>query len=142
MARHEEDWEENYLRKKSAWRGQTYGYEQEEQEEEPQMSVAMWCDTGQHAYSANDENAMHFSQTKRVPGSRDARGNGYDYREITVALDICGVCYAKQNPFQTANEKDTPALTGTVVDETPEERQNEDFLRGYREGILKGETAT
>lgn len=138
MARHEEDWEEQYLRKKSAWRGQTYGYEQEEQEEVIRMSVAMWCDTGQHAYSANDENAMHFSQTKRVPGSRDSRGNGYDYREITVALDICGACYAKQNPFQAANEKDTPAITSDAL--TSEEIQNEDFLRGYHAGIVKGET--
>jgi hypothetical protein len=48
------------------------------------LSAAMWCDIGQHAYSANDPKAEMW--TKKV---RDDEG-----RWVERMLDVCGQCVA------------------------------------------------
>ena len=97
------------------------------------MSSALWCDKGDHAFSAKDPNKQHFSNTHTVSiptGNSYGRVTYQERQEVTEELDICGPCWAKTNPFSP---------DGKAAHELVADTQNEDYLRGYREGILKGE---
>lgn len=84
------------------------------------VSAALWCDAGDHAFSSNDEKRHRFSETKME------KDPDYGQREVTVTVDVCGPCWANNNPFR----KD--------ADATPIP-QDESYLRGYRDGVVKGE---
>lgn len=80
------------------------------------MSNALWCDMGDHAFSANDPNKRKFSQTEEVP---DPRYEG-ETKEVTTVMDVCGACFSVRNPFQNpASKAETQAdipVKGTVVE--------------------------
>lgn len=98
------------------------------------MSQALWCDKGDHAFSAKDPNKQHFTQTQtiEVPTGNSYGRTTYQAREeVTEELDICGPCWSKANPFSPDNEKPKQAIT--------RDAQDENYLKGYRDGILKGE---
>jgi hypothetical protein len=103
------------------------------------MSEAKWCDTGNHAFSATDEDAQHFSQTRTVKvrtGDNYGRDTYQERQVVTTEVDVCGPCFNKSNPFQ----KDaSPAALPKDDGFTEEDKQDESYLRGYREGILKGQ---
>lgn len=66
------------------------------------MSTALWCDKGDHAFSAKDPFKQHFSQTQTVTvptGNSYGRATYEERREVTEELDICGPCWSKANPF-------------------------------------------
>jgi hypothetical protein len=88
------------------------------------MSQALWCDAGEHAFSSNDENRHRFSETKM---EKDPEYGGQ--REVTTTVDVCGPCWSTNNPFRQGTEK-------------AEIPQDESYLRGYRDGVVKGETLT
>lgn len=87
------------------------------------MSEALWCDSGNHAFSAMDPDRQRFSQSKMV---KDDEYGGR--KEVTTVLDICGPCYAQHNLFPSGDAK---------ASEIP---QDESYLRGYKDGVVKGET--
>lgn len=87
------------------------------------MSSAIWCDAGNHAFSSNDEKRHRMSETK-MEKDPDYRG---EMREVTVTVDVCGPCWETVNPFRKSPEPT----------EIPE---NEEYLRGYKDGYVKGET--
>lgn len=53
---------------------------------EDMMSQALWCDSGEHAFSERDPDRQHLERT-----ALDQAGN-----QITEPIDICGSC-AQQN---------------------------------------------
>lgn len=66
------------------------------------MSNALWCDKGEHAFSAKDQFKQHFVNTHSEPVlTGNSYGNPtYQNREIvTEEMDICGPCWSKDNPF-------------------------------------------
>lgn len=109
----------------SGWRGQRYNGQIER---ELEVSKVLWCDKNEHPFSAKDPQRQHFTQTQTVPVMT---GNSYghptyqDRQEVTEELDICGPCWAKQNPFQ---KDDQPTLQELEARDT-----------GYREGFEAGE---
>lgn len=66
------------------------------------MSQALWCDIGNHAFSAKDPDREHYTQTKK---RKQNVGNSYgtavyqDQTDITDELDVCGPCVARQGLF-------------------------------------------
>ena len=101
------------------------------------MSVALWCDKGDHAFSAKDLNRQHFTQTQSVSvptGNSYGRTTYQDRQEVTEELDICGPCWLKSNPFQAETPK-----TEINSKYGKEEVQNEQYLKGYHDGILRRE---
>jgi hypothetical protein len=68
------------------------------------MSNALWCDKGEHAFSAKDMHKQHFVNTHTVQVNT---GNSYGQptfqqrEEVTEEMDICGPCWLKDNPFAT-----------------------------------------
>lgn len=95
----------------TGWRGQRYlgqssdvfGREFPYTERVP-MSNALWCDKGEHAFSAKDQFKQHFVNTHSEPVlTGNSYGNPtYQNREIvTEEMDICGPCWSKDNPFTT-----------------------------------------
>ena len=86
------------------------------------MSQALWCDWGNHAFSSNDQERHRLSESKM---EKDPEYGGQ--REVTIVVDVCGPCWTNNNPFQANAEK--PALP-----------QDESYLKGYRDGVVKGET--
>jgi hypothetical protein len=77
------------------------------------MSSVLWCDKGEHAFSAKDTERQHFTKTQQVqiPTGNSYGGTTYQQRqEITEELDICGPCWTKGNDFepkQLANGQET-----------------------------------
>lgn len=66
------------------------------------MSVALWCDKGDHAFSAKDEERQHFTQTQMVTiptGNSYGRTTYEERKEVTEELDICGPCWKSGSPF-------------------------------------------
>lgn len=45
-----------------------------------QMSNALWCDAGEHAFSDKDPEKRHFTETREVDG-----------KPVTEVIDWCGV---------------------------------------------------
>jgi hypothetical protein len=75
--------------------------------EEQNMSQALWCDKGGHAFSSKDPGKRHFSETRSVD-------DGYRVSQVTADMDICGPC--SEETFLTA----PAALTAkTVQDKVP-----------------------
>lgn len=87
------------------------------------MSQAIWCDWGDHAFSSNDPDRHRLSETKmeKDPEYRD------NQREVTTVVDVCGPCWSTGNPFRKDADK-------TAIP------QDESYLQGYRDGVIKGET--
>jgi hypothetical protein len=54
------------------------------------VSQALWCDGGNHAFSARDLKAEHWE--RRI---KDSDGNA-----LTIPWDVCGACLAKMGPAQ------------------------------------------
>ena len=94
------------------------------------MSSALWCDKGEHAFSAKDPEKRHFSQTRQVEVNT---GNSYgtptyqSRQEVTEELDICGPCYNASNPFSSAQA--TPKALQPTLEDLEEEDEN--YRRGY-----------
>jgi hypothetical protein len=93
------------------------------------MSECLWCDWGNHPYSALDENRHRLSESKQV---KDDEYGGR--KEVTTIVDVCGPCWTTRNPFQTPGD-----TAGEIPESTPDTR-DESYLKGYREGVIKGET--
>ncbi len=106
------------------------------------MSNSLWCNIDDpetnvphqigHSMSIDDPDRQHFEQTRTVQvptGNSYGRATYQDRQEVTTSIDMCGYHWRKQNPFSA--QEDAPKEI--TVDE-----ENEDFLRGYHEGILKG----
>jgi hypothetical protein len=96
---------------------------------ETQMSTALWCDKGGHAFSAKDPKKQHFTQTRTVSyptGNSYGRTTYQERKEVTEELDICGPCWAKANPFSTPNPPKA------------EIEENEEYLRGYHDAKNEG----
>lgn len=55
------------------------------QPREQNMSQALWCDKGGHAFSAKDPDREHYTSTRNVT-------NGNITTQMTAELDICGPC--------------------------------------------------
>lgn len=87
------------------------------------MSEAIWCDMGDHAFSANDPERHRLSESKMVDSPDSYNGK----KEVTTIVDVCGPCWRTRNPFQE------PATPSAIP-------EDESYLRGYREGVIKGET--
>jgi hypothetical protein len=114
-----------------------YGYPEYRRTEE-KMSSALWCDKGEHAFSAKDLNRQHFTQTQTVTvntGNSYGRPTYQDRQEVTEELDICGTCWLKSNPFSAEETK--PILEENGY--TKETNQTEQYLKGYHDGILRRE---
>jgi len=66
------------------------------------MSGVIWCDKGDHPFSAKDKFRQHFVNTHTVDV---LTGNSYGNptyqprQEVTEEMDICGPCWTKDNPF-------------------------------------------
>ena len=72
------------------------------------MSTAIWCDKGDHAFSAKDTERQHFTQTQLVTvptGNSYGRTTYEERKEVTEELDICGPCWKTGSPFS----KDKPS---------------------------------
>jgi hypothetical protein len=88
----------------SGWRGQIYDgqYPTREHFERGSMSGVLWCDKGEHAFSRKDKFKRHFEDTHEV---EVYTGNSYGNptyqprQEVHEEIDICGVCWAADNPF-------------------------------------------
>lgn len=83
---------------------------QEEKEEvSEQVSQAIWCDKGGHAFSAKDPDREHYTSTRNVQ-------DGQIVKQVTAELDICGPCSKEVVLFEP------PAITqGTgIQDKVPE----------------------
>jgi hypothetical protein len=52
------------------------------------VSQALWCDQGNHSFSARDLKAEHWERQ-----IKDGGGN-----RITIPWDVCGTCLAKMGP--------------------------------------------
>lgn len=78
--------------------------------EEPQnMSQAIWCDQGGHAFSAKDPDREHYTSSRQVK-------EGNIVQQVTAELDICGECKQKMR------FSEVPAISATVVqDKVPSE---------------------
>lgn len=95
----------------TGWRGQRYLGQSSDvfgrefpYTERVSMSNALWCDKGEHAFSAKDQFKQHFVNTHSEPVlTGNSYGNPtYQNREIvTEEMDICGPCWSKDNPFTT-----------------------------------------
>lgn len=105
------------------------------------MSGTIWCDIDDpetnlphavgHPFSEKDINRQHFSRTgtERIHTGNSYGNPTYQDREIVTAeMDICGYHWEKQNPFQ-------PSKKEILAPE--EEDPTEEYLKGYREGILR-----
>jgi hypothetical protein len=97
------------------------------------VSEAKWCDAGNHAFSSNDPKRHRFSETKM---EKDPEYGGQ--REVTTTVDVCGPCWDTNNPFQQSADK--TALQADAKAPFSEGGQDENYLRGYRDGVVKGET--
>jgi hypothetical protein len=103
------------------------------------VSVALWCDKGEHAFSAKDPDKRHFSQTREVdvPTGNSYGATTYQTRqEVTDELDICGPCYLQTDPF-----KATPKALQPTVDVL--EQEDEQYRAGYdacMEKVLRGKS--
>lgn len=89
------------------------------------MSTALWCDKGDHAFSAKDPLKQHFSQTQTVTvptGNNYGRATYEERREVTEELDICGPCWSKANPFSKNNP---PAIQGYSEETIAAEKEAE-----------------
>ena len=79
--------------------------------EQESMSQAIWCDKGDHAFSAKDPGREHYTSTRNVTeGSR--------VTQRTVEMDICGRCMSETKFYEV------PAIAGqTVQDQVPTKDQ-------------------
>jgi hypothetical protein len=99
------------------------------------MSNALWCDKGEHAFSAKDPEKQHFTKTQTV---QVLTGNSYGNptyqprQEITEELDICGPCWKSGNDFSAKqiNGPKKPTLEDLERDDNPYEA----YEKGYAEG--------
>lgn len=120
-----------------------YGYP-EYRRTEKKMSDVLWCDIDDpetnvphqigHAFTAKDVNRRHWmdQHTESVPtGNSYGRTTFQDREVVTTEIDICGYHWAKQNPFRSNREENPPEIEADI--------QDENYLRGYHDGILKGE---
>lgn len=110
------------------------------------MSGAIWCDKGEHAFSAKDPDKQHFTKTQSVDVMT---GNSYGQptyqprQEIVEELDICGPCWKSGNDFaakQINGPKDPATKT---LDEL--EKDDEQYRAGYEaamEKVLAGKVDT
>lgn len=86
------------------------------------MSQALWCDRGGHPFSGNDDDRQHFTQSRIVKAS----GNPLENRtQVTVEVDICGPCFAANNPFEPAPKDSTREL----------ETESKAYTEGYDAGV-------
>lgn len=96
------------------------------------MSTALWCDKGEHAFSAKDPDKQHFTKTQEV---QVETGNSYGTRtyqprmEITEELDICGPCWKSGNDFAKPKE-----ILPTLDDL---EKAKQDYEDGYNAAMEK-----
>lgn len=96
------------------------------------MSQTLWCDKGNHAFSAKDLNRQHFTQTRTVEvptGNSYGRPTYQERQEVTEELDICGPCWQTANPFTPDNGKATPKSV-TMYGGDP---KTEEYLKGYHD---------
>lgn len=114
------------------------------------MSTALWCDKGDHAFSAKDPLKQHFSQTQTVTvptGNNYGRTTYEERREVTEELDICGPCWSRANPFSPDAEKPTGKHAKAEIDSRgvtrygydPETEKTEEYLRGYHDAKEESE---
>lgn len=101
------------------------------------MSQAMWCDKGEHAFSAKDPDRQHFTKTATVEvptGNSYGRATYQQREEITEQLDICGPCWKAGNDF-SKRQPERPEIP-------PEKATIEDLERddtSYRAGFAAGQ---
>jgi hypothetical protein len=131
-ARHYE--EMRAQREREYYANRAYSYAKEKPKPKPRkreiVSEAKWCDAGDHAFSSNDPKRHRFSETKM---EKDPEYGGQ--REVTTTVDVCGPCWDTNNPFRQSAEKTALSTDGkTPISE------DETYLRGYRDGVVKGET--
>lgn len=100
------------------------------------MTVAIWCDKGEHPFSAKDPERQHFTKTakRRYPSGNSYGNTVYsEVEEVTEEIDICGPCY---------NGTGVAALViGKSETETLEEK-NDDWQAGYDAAINRVTSAT
>lgn len=115
------------------WRGAQYGHKLYQVTEViPEMSAALWCDKGEHAFSAKDQDRQHFASTHTVPvqtGNSYGRPVYQDRVEVTEEIDICGPCWKSGGVFAT-KEIQTPQQP--TLDEL--ENESDAWQRGYMAG--------
>jgi hypothetical protein len=98
----------------------------------PVPTQALWCESGDHSFSEKDKKKRVYSE--EIQTGEDDYGNPKYKQEY---FTVCGPCSASHSPFQTR--------TNSEVEESPKEErskvvQDESYLAGYRDGIIKGET--
>lgn len=106
-----------------------------EEKEPTQMSTALWCDKGNHAFSSKDQFKRHFSSTHdvQVPTGNSYGQPTYQVRhEITEELDICGPCWEKTNPFSA--DEDAPKEVEGPSKLDLLEKEKSDYERGFEAG--------
>jgi hypothetical protein len=67
------------------------------------MSGVLWCDTGDHPFSAKDPNKQHFVNTheEAVYTGNSYGVPTYQQREkVTEEIDICGMHWGQNNPLK------------------------------------------
>lgn len=83
------------------------------------MSAALWCDSGEHAFSSKDPDKQHFTKQRAV---KVPTGNSYgtttysDQREIVEEFDICGPCASSIGLFQGDTDKPKTKVLETKQD--------------------------
>ncbi len=111
------------------WRGAKTAWQYGLERQVKHVSVALWCDKGQHAFSEKDENRQHFTQTKKVDvltGNSYGQPTYQQRQEVTEELDICGPCWAKGNDFEPAKVAE---INSPTLDEL--EQDDENYRAGY-----------
>lgn len=99
----------------------------------PVPTQALWCESGDHSFSEKDKKKRVYSE--EIQTGEDDYGNPKYKQEY---FTVCGPCSASHSPFQNRADKE--------VEESPKEErsnldtQDESYLKGYRDGIVKGET--
>jgi hypothetical protein len=97
------------------------------------MSGCLWCDKGEHSFSAKDPDRQHFTNThtERVPtGNSYGRTTYQDQVEVTEEIDICGPCWKSSGLF-AKNKPEIPAQP-TLEDL---EKDDDSYRRGYDAGV-------
>jgi hypothetical protein len=77
------------------------------------MSLVVWCDKGNHPFSGKDPNRQHFTQTKMVDvptGNSYGQPTYQERQQVTSEMDICGPCWADENPFEPKEKDAVPEL--------------------------------
>lgn len=98
----------------------------------------MWCNVddeetnviGQvgHPYPNSDTNAHRFAETHTT----NERGYQEDIEQV---MRYCGYHWERRNPFRPGKH----AIQAQVEKVESTDQKTEEYLNGYREGVLKGE---